>query len=75
MSFNKHKSRKAILKRFVEKTISLSVEHWFSLKNIDYIPDHSYAFYQTLKLRFGIEPRNKSECFLSSELSSPIGVT
>lgn len=58
---NRNKTRKALIKRFVEKTIDISPEHWFSLKNLDYVPDHSYAFYQTLKSRFGIEPRNKAE--------------
>ncbi len=56
-----YNSKKTILKRKVIDVINISPMHWFSLKDKSKVPDVSYAFFQTLKLRCGIIPKNKAE--------------
>lgn len=61
--FRKHLSTKAILRRKIKMTIELAPNHWFSSSVLDKpkIPDVTYAFYQTLKSRFGFFPKNKAD--------------
>lgn len=49
------KSYKSILRKKVKATIEICPEYWFHLKNNSIVPDTTFAFYQTLELRFGVK--------------------
>jgi hypothetical protein len=53
--------RTDLIRKRVKQVIEIIPSHWFHLKDKSFVPDVTYAFYQTLELKYGISPKNNAE--------------